>query len=293
MKCKIRPIYFSVLILLFSLLFIHEAFSVRHLSYHFSFVGYGGTFKYHDLKILGVPIYWFMLLSGFAITFVVSWFKKAQYGNSQAQSILLPIIFLVISFSGAKLLYIIENYHLYKSNGLEMSGVSLFGAIYLVLIITPIVALVTRKKILAMYDFFTPFGLILLAATRTGCFFNGCCGATKIWKGTNPIILPVQLFEVVCDLLILEICFYIERKKPQKGYMYPVFMLLYGICRFILEFLRDTPKDIKGFSHGQVFSVIAILAAVVMFAIVQKVDAKESPVNPASHTRQKNRSKKK
>ena len=274
MKEKIKPLYFAIVIATIAILFIYEALSSQHLSYHFSFVGYGGTFKNHDLHILGIPIYWFMLLCGFITTFIVSWFKSAKYEYSKIHALLLPIIFLAISFSGAKLLYIIENYHLFKANGLELSGVSLYGAIYLVLLLTPLAALITRKKILGMYDFFTPFGLILLAATRTGCFFNGCCGAVKMWRGTTPIILPVQLMEVVCDLLILELCLYIEKKKPQKGYMYPMFMFFYGFCRFFLEFLRDTPKNLVYMSHGQVFSVIAIIIALIMYALVRKTDTK-------------------
>ncbi len=275
MKFKIKSIYFAVAVLLIVFLFIYEALSSKHLAYHFPFVGYGGTFKNHDLHILGIPIYWFMLLLGFVVTFAVSWFRRTRYGYGKIQAMLLPIVFLVISFSGAKLLYIIENYRLFKMRGLELSGVSLYGAIYLVLMLTPIVALIDRKKILAMYDFFTPFGLILLASTRTGCFFNGCCGAVKMWRGTTPIILPVQLMEVVCDLLILELCLYIERKKPQKGYMYPAFMFLYGICRFVLEFLRDTPKDIMKMSHGQIFSIVAVILSLLMYLIVKKVDTKQ------------------
>ena len=182
MKFKIKSIYFAVAVLLIVFLFIYEALSSKHLAYHFPFVGYGGTFKNHDLHILGIPIYWFMLLLGFVVTFAVSWFRRTRYGYGKIQAMLLPIVFLVISFSGAKLLYIIENYRLFKMRGLELSGVSLYGAIYLVLMLTPIVALIDRKKILAMYDFFTPFGLILLASTRTGCFFNGCCGAVKMWR---------------------------------------------------------------------------------------------------------------
>ena len=78
--------------------------------------------------------------------------------------------------------------------------------------------------------------------------------------------------EVICDLLILEFCLFIGKKKPQKGYMYPVFMFFYGICRFCLEFLRDTPKDLINMSHGQIFSIIAIILAAIMFVLVRKQD---------------------
>lgn len=267
MKHKIRPLYFAAGFFLIALLFIYEALSSQHLSYHFSFVGYGGTFKLHDMKVLGVPIYWFLMLCGFAVTFAESWCKRQKYSMNKAEALLLPLVFLIVAYCGGKLLYIIENYSAFSESGIQLDGMSLYGAIYLVLLLTPLAALVTRKRIAALYDYFTPFGLILLAATRTGCFLNGCCGAVKLWNGIMPVILPVQLFEVVCDLLILEVCYIIEKKHHQKGYMYPSFMLLYGGCRFMLEFLRDTPKDWFGLSHGQVFSLISVLLAVFFFAI--------------------------
>lgn len=267
MKHRIRPLYAAAVIGLIALLFIFEALSSQHLSYHFSFVGYGGTFQYHDLKILGIPVYWFLMLCGFAVTFAESLSKRQKYGMNKPEAILLPVAFLMTAYCGGKLLYIIENYQAFRQTGFELDGMSLFGAVYLVLLLAPLAALITKKKIAALYDYFTPFGLILLAATRTGCFCNGCCAAVKIWKGTIPVILPVQLIEVVCDLLILEGCYVIEKRYPEKGYMYPSFMLLYGICRFVLEFLRDTPKDWFGLSHGQVFAMIAAALSVLFFAV--------------------------
>ena len=274
MKLKIKPIYFSISVFLVALFFSYEAVSSQHLSYHFSFVGYGGTFKYHDLKIFGIPIYWFMLICGFIITFFVSWNRRKEYQLSNTASIICPILFIVTAYIGAKLLFVLENYEAYRNQGLELDGVSLFGAIFIILLTIPLYSLLAGKSILAMYDYFTPLGIILLSCVRIGCFFNGCCGAYTVWNETTPIILPVQLMEVVCDLVILEVCLAIEKKYPYKGYMYPVFMFLYGICRFLLEFLRETPKDTFNLSHGQIFSLIAVALSIVLLAITKNVKTK-------------------
>lgn len=270
MKHKIRPFYAAVLFGIIACLFVFEALSSKNLAYHFAFVGYGGTFQNHALKIFGIPVYWFLMLCGFALTFAESLSKRERYGMSRAAAILLPVAFLATAYCGGKLLYIIENFSDFRRTGLSLDGMSLFGAVYLVLLLAPVAAWITKKKTAALYDYFTPFGLILLAATRTGCFCNGCCGAVKFWHGVMPVILPVQLFEVVCDLLILEGCYAVERRYPEKGRMYPAFLLLYGTCRFLLEFLRDTPKDWLGLSHGQVFSLIAIAIAALFFIICRK-----------------------
>ena len=42
-------------------------------------------------------------------------------------------------------------------------------------------------------------------------------------------------------------------------------MLTYGVLRFFVEFLRDTPKDWVTLSHGQWFSLAAIIISAGIF----------------------------
>lgn len=261
MKIKIRPFYVAFIVLVVAVFFICEGLTSKSLSYNYSFVGYGGTFKNHDLKILGIPIYWFMLLTGFVITIVMSIFRRNYYKISKAKAIVLPVIFLLIGIIGGKVMYLLENFSYVKINEIKLDGMSLYGAIYLIFLIIPVIAKCSKIKIRILYDYFTSMILVILSSVRMGCFFNGCCGANIIWKNNIPIILPVQLFEVICDLVILDICLKIEKKKMEKGYLFPIFMISYGICRFLLEFLRKTPKETLFMSHGQIFSIISIVLA--------------------------------
>ena len=270
MKLKIRPLFFAIIIAAFALFFVFEALSSQHLTYHFSFVGYGGTLKNHNISILGIPMYWFLMLIGLLVTIILSLKSKKFYNIHTAKAVVLPIIFIVISYIGAKILYLLENFASTRKFSLEIDGLSLYGAIFFVLIFTPLISLVFKIKTRALYDYFTPFGLVLLSFVRTGCFFNGCCEAVTLWDGNNPIILPVQLFEVCFDLLILDYCFKIKNKYPQSGLMYPCFMLLYGICRFVLEFLRKGNDVFLIFSTGQIFSVISVVVSVLLFFILKK-----------------------
>ncbi len=272
MKIKLRPAYFALFFGIIALVFAAEGIFCKHLQYDFAFVGYGGTFKYHDLKILGIPIYWFMLLCGFAITFPMSILRCEKYGFIKLKGVVYPVILLVITYIGAKLLYIIEQSIAGQTVKLELSGVSMFGACYAVLLLTPVIAKITKENVWKLYDFYSPLSVMLLTATRSGCFFNGCCGAITIWKDSTPIILPVQLMEVVCDLLILEQCFSIERKYPYGGFAYPVCMFSYSICRFLLEFLRNTPKNIIFISNGQLFSIIAVIFSIILLQINKKIN---------------------
>lgn len=212
-----------------------------------------------------------MMLLGLGISLYISMKQRKRYEYSVTKSLMIPVLFLVVAFIGGKLMYVIENFNTVKDNGIQLNGMSLFGAIFLFPIVTFAVCKFSKIDFAEMLDYCTPFGIILLACTRTGCFINGCCGAFTIWKDGNPIILPVQLMEVMLDLIILEICRYIENKKFKSGLVYPIFMILYGICRFGLEFLRKTEITILIFSNGQIFAAVCIVFGIVLYLRFDKL----------------------
>ena len=45
--------------------------------------------------------------------------------------------------------------------------------------------------------------------------------------------------------------------------------------RFILEFLRDTPKDAVNLSHGQLFSIIAIMISIGLLFVLKYLSKRE------------------
>lgn len=266
----LRPAYFAGIALFAIVLFTYEAFSAHHFQYDFSFIGYGGTFKFNDLKILFIPAYWFMMLLGLVITLFISLIQRHRYEYGIVKSLIVPLLFLVVAFTGGKLMYIIENFHTISENGVQLNGMSLFGAIFLFPLITFLISKFTTIDFAEMLDYCTPFGIVLLSCTRIGCFINGCCGAITFWNNGNPIILPVQLMEVMFDLIILEICRNIEKQKFKSGLLYPIFMILYGLCRFGLEFLRKTEPTFFIISNGQVFSIICFVLGFILFFYFNK-----------------------
>lgn len=73
---------------------------------------------------------------------------------------------------------------------------------------------------------------------------------------------PTQAFEGIGDVAILMWVLGIEKRENKPGALYPYFLLSYGVLRFFVEFFRDTAKDWLYMSHGQWFSIVAILIAV-------------------------------
>ena len=111
----------------------------------------------------------------------------------------------------------------------------------------------------------------MLGTIRIGCFLNGCCGGTICTIGTRHFHWPTQLLEAVCDFGILAWLLLLEsRQNNRRGLLYPRFLISYGIVRFIIEFMRDTPKDWLGLSHGQWFSIVAVMAGIAWIVISRK-----------------------
>lgn len=269
-KIKISPIYPAVLYLLTCSIFILEAFFVEHMDYIFDFVGYGGTFRHHDLKIMGLPAYWFLMLVGFVISMIISMNRRNKTGFTIGISCFVTAGFLLVCLIGGKLLYILENWQIVQENGLTLDGLSLFGAIFL---IPPAAWLVSKTKLAdarVLLDLSAILGITLLVCVRTGCFISGCCGAVKFWYGQRPIILPIQLLEVAGDLIIAELCLRREKKSPQAGTMYPTFMICYGVLRFLVEFLRDGQKLWGPFSGSHALALICIIYGIVIMRLFGK-----------------------
>ena len=109
-------------------------------------------------------------------------------------------------------------------------------------------------------DVFAP-GIALGHVTgRLGCFAAGCCYGrpTNVpWAVifTNPLaaanvgtplgipLHPTQLYEAGAELLILVVLLATERRgRPFPGRTFWLYMFLYAISRYIIEFYRGDPR---------------------------------------------------
>ena len=79
-------------------------------------------------------------------------------------------------------------------------------------------------------------------------------------------VYPTQLFEAIFLLIMFAICFYLTMKKDFK-YTFCVYLISYGVFRFLIEFLRDDDRGsfIPGLSPSQFWSLIMIPLGIGLF----------------------------
>lgn len=217
-----------------------------------------------EIYLLGVTIqtYWLTMLLGFAAMLWVTVHRKKIYRFSNLGAVAFTVLVMVFGLIGCKLLYIAENFSTVLKNGVTAGGFSFFGAVFLI----PVMMGLLRKPFSLNWrqciDACTPCVIVMIAVMRFGCLLNGCCGGWVAQLGKISFQWPTQAFEGIGDVAILIWILNIEKSGDKPGALYPCFLLSYGVLRFFVEFFRDTAKDWLYMSHGQWFSIVAILIAV-------------------------------
>lgn len=120
---------------------------------------------------------------------------------------------------------------------------------------------------------------------RIGCFLGGCCYGKVT---TSPIGLPcssvddlnhipTQLFEAAFLFILSSVLGILAFYKHSKC-CFSVYMLLYGVFRFIIEFFRgdDRGGAFLYMSPSQIWSIILIALAVPTYVLLNKFVYKEN-----------------
>lgn len=194
---------------------------------------------------------------------------------------------------GGRLGYVLfYNFEMYAANPLEIfnfshGGMSFHGGFVGALLAGIVAAKIIKMPYLTLVDLAVigvPLGLIF---GRVANFING-----ELWgaptglpwgvifggiAGMEPRH-PSQLYEALLEgVLLFVVLFALARKTPPRprGTFFGAFMLGYGICRFLIEFVRQ-PDAQLGYlwggwlTMGQVLSLPLIIAGVALLVYAFK-----------------------
>ena len=244
----------------------------------------------HDIRWYGI-----MFAIGVATGYYLMQRNRKYVGVKADQVADLTFIMVIAGVVGARLFYVIEFFDSFKYtviNGITVrrTGWQIFleafrvdhgGLVFYggcILCIAALFAYCRRKKLdpLRMADLMAPSAALGHAFGRIGCFLNGCCFGTPChcsWGVQYPDIYhvcagqtlyPVQLFESANNFVLAGIlCFALARLK--RGQTFTLYLTLYAIARFLLEFIRGDNTDFLFgiFSPGQ--SVALLIAPISLF----------------------------
>jgi phosphatidylglycerol:prolipoprotein diacylglycerol transferase len=210
-----------------------------------------GAFKVHS--------YGFMLCIAFILAILITYRHLKKHFVDPYAVYDMIIAALVGGILGARIFYIIGNWSDFSGNIAsifkfwEMEGLVFYGGLLLGAL--AVIAVIRIKGLpLWIVGDAAGFSLALgLAVTRIGCFLNGCCfgkpsglpwaitfpRATQAFFGMpNRPLHPTQIYESLLDMAIFIFLVVIYKRLKYHGEIFFLFLALYGLARFFVEFYR-------------------------------------------------------
>ncbi len=257
---------------------------------------------------LTLPTFGLMLwLAAVAGAIVVD--RAFHRARINADAVSMVAFAVVAGILGAKLWHVLDTPSDFRALGWRVlwdsAGFAWYGG--LTFGIAALVYQGWRAKIgiLRTLDLAAPAAAIGYGIGRVGCFLSGdgCYGiATNLpfpWgmsfpHGIEPTlpgvrVYPTPLYELIAGLLIGWWLWRRGGKPHATGVILGHYLILTGLARFLVEFIRRNPKILLGLSNAQLASVGAMIAgaALVAWASSQPVET-EPPLDLPVETEEKN-----
>ena len=152
-------------------------------------------------------------------------------------------------------------------------NMSLFGGVFFMPVLYAVGARASGRKAADVFDALTPCMLVTLACARFNCVLSGCCAGLPI-PGTG-LSWPTREAEIAFyAVLLLVLCPRILRGET-RGEAYPVYMMSYGVFRFVVEFLRVSDSATGLFHIAHLWAALSLLVGAGAYFEIKSRLAKE------------------
>lgn len=150
-------------------------------------------------------------------------------------------------------------------SGRSITGALIFGFLFAE-IAKPIMGYVMPPN-----DRFAALLPFTIAIGRLGCLTAGCCQGSVC---NNWLAMPGFDGQPRYPIALLEITFQIStgvlfmlmlKRRLLFGRLFSVYLIAYGVFRFVSEFVRDTPKYFGGLSGYQLLALVMIVLGTAFF----------------------------
>jgi phosphatidylglycerol:prolipoprotein diacylglycerol transferase len=178
------------------------------------------------------------------------------------------------------------------------SGGTFYGGILGAFALLVFYKFVKKVKLLPLMDCYG-LGLPLgHAIGRLGCFAAGCCYGKPTWLPwgvtyTNPkaaelvgtplniALHPTQIYESIAELANFLFILWLARRQRFTGQLVAAYLILYGVERGLMEFLRGDPDRTLMF-HGAVSLMQVVSVGMIIFGVlIWRRGSKQQALVPA------------
>lgn len=252
---------------------------------------------FNDIKIGPVTLHMYGLM--IAIGFLSALFIVLKRGKKKglSEDTIYGMFYCAIigGLLGCRLLfYIVDLPSIIKDPSILWdfkNGYVVYGGIIGGILVNYIYVRRKKEDFLKYFDVVMPAVSIAQGFGRIGCFCAGCCYGAETDSAFHVVfhnsqfapngvqLIPTQLMSSAGDFLIGALLIYYSTKAKVKGHVGAMYLILYGIGRFIIEFFRaDYRGSIGPLSTSQIISIAMVAIGIVMHFVLKKkalLDTKE------------------
>jgi len=245
-----------------------------------------------------LPVYGFgmMLALGFIAGsyFLTLEFKRRKLDPAIANNI--TLIALIAGVAGSKILYLIEHFDEFLASPLRMAfnpgGVTFYGGFLLAAFAIYLYGRNKGIRFFTIGDAIAPGMMIGYGIARIGCHLAGdgdygfpttLPWGTDYSRGTFPPSAafrgfpeitskfpggivpdttpchPTPVYEFIACALLFWFLWRIRKKTEPTGKLFMIYLMLAGIERFLIEFIRPNPRIALGLTEAQLIAIVIIV----------------------------------
>ena len=228
---------------------------------------------------LPIPTFGLMLWLA-AVTAAVLMDRGFKRAGLKADAVSMVAFTVVAGIVGAKLWHVIDTPAEFREAGWRVlwdsAGFAWFGGLVFGISALLFQGWWARIGTLRTLDLAAPSAAIGYGIGRIGCFLSGdgCYGLpTNLpWgmsfpNGIEPVFVPVHptpLYELLAGLAIGWWLWRRAGKPFPTGLILGQYLILSGLARFLVEFIRRNPKILWGLSNAQLASAGSVIAGIVL-----------------------------
>ena len=157
----------------------------------------------------------------------------------------------------------------------NFSNMSLFGGVFFMPLFYWGVAKLAKQKAADVFDVFTICLVFTLMCARLNCIISGCClGAHIPIEGLTHLRFPTRELELLFYVLLLSRLWRKVLSGSARGMIYPIYMIAYGIFRFVTETLRFTDRTDSILHVSHLWALLSLGIGISIYGELQKKEKK-------------------
>ena len=258
--------------------------------------------------------YGVMAMIGFLAALFVARWRARRAGLLPDEITDICVWALLAGIVGSRIAYILQNTDYFFDTRrpgwsvldllkIWQGGLVFYGGFIGAMVVTLLLLRAKKLKMLPVLDVLTPSLALGQAFGRIGCYLHGCCYGVPVHEGAwygcvfprdalpylsgvgAPLYIPpgtplwptqlVSAFDLFCIFIILSLFF---RHQRRSGEVMALYLLLYSIERFIVEFFRGDTHLPGQMSEAQWISIGIFIAGAALMTWLKTSTPEKVPV---------------